>query len=147
MHTFFDSVYGWEYSLLEPRDFWDHVPTSWVAFYHFFNAPISSEPESKHSPLRVIKQLATKNDFIAFKLDVDTPTVEIPIALALLEPEYSNLVDEFFFELHFRDEVMMKCAWGDKIPDEHMGLKLNRRGALELFQKYRRAGIRSHFWP
>jgi hypothetical protein len=39
----------------------------------------------------------------AFKLDIDTPDMEMPIALMLRdEPELFNLVDEFFFELHFR---------------------------------------------
>ena len=27
-----------------------------------------------------------------------------------------QLVDEFFFELHFRCDALMRCAWGNKIP-------------------------------
>jgi hypothetical protein len=45
--------------------------------------------------------------------------VEIPIALEILRrPEVTRLIDEFFFELHFRCEVLMPCAWGDKMPEE-----------------------------
>jgi hypothetical protein len=40
---------------------------------------------------------------VSFKLDIDTPQVEIPIALELLRnDEVGGLIDEFFFELHFR---------------------------------------------
>jgi hypothetical protein len=40
---------------------------------------------------------------VAFKLDIDHPDMEMPIALMLRDnPEAFSLVDEFFFELHFR---------------------------------------------
>jgi hypothetical protein len=50
-----------------------------------------------------IQQLATAADFVSFKLDIDHPDMEMPIALGLLsDPTLSTLVDEFFFELHYR---------------------------------------------
>ena len=85
---------------------------------------------------------------MSFKLDVDTPSVEIPIALEILnDPEIHPLIDEFFFELHFRCEVLMDCGWGRKIPEEWDGLKLDRPSALKLFRDLRMKGIRAHFWP
>ena len=43
------------------------------------------------------------DDFVSFKLDIDHPDTEIPIALSLLQdPNLAAMVDEFFFELHFR---------------------------------------------
>ena len=102
----------------------------------------------KHSPLRIIKQTVLKDDFVSFKLDVDTPSIEIPIALELLSNnDLHGLIDEFFFELHFRCEIMMYCGWEDKMPEELLGLKLNREHVLEYFQNLRKVGIRSHFWP
>ena len=146
--TVFDQLFGWEYTLMEPQDFWDHVPPAWLGKYHFYNAPVSRDPKALHSPLRLIKQHARPESFVSFKLDIDTPAVEIPIALELLrDPALHALVDEFFFELHFHDEIMGECAWHHDMPHEVDGLKLHRQGAMELFRDYRRAGIRAHFWP
>ena len=146
----FDSIYGWEVSLQNPTSFWEHVPPRWKPLYHFFNSPLSSSANKADSIQSFLKKLkVTPNDFVSFKLDVDTPAVEIPIALDLLssESEFVGLVDEFFFELHFRCEILMPCAWGRKMPEDYMGLKLNRYGALKFFGKIRRQGIRAHFWP
>lgn len=144
----FNQLFGWEYTLLEPIDFWNHVPPRYTGLYHFYNAPISSDPSSALSPLRLISQLAALGDFVTFKLDVDTPSVEIPIVLNMLNnSKIHSLVDEFFFELHFRCEVMMPCAWLHDIPESYQGLKLDRPSALKLFRDLRKSGIRAHFWP
>ena len=81
----FDQDYGYEYTLLEPQDFWKRVPNRVKPFYHFFNAPISAGENDDMSPLRFIKEIATEDDFVSFKLDVDTPVVEIPQAMAILQ--------------------------------------------------------------
>ena len=45
---------------------------------------------------------------MSFKLDIDHPDTEIPIALSLLEdPKLATIVDEFFFELHFRLHLLL----------------------------------------
>lgn len=144
----FDQEYGFEYTLLEPQDFWKRVPDSVQPFYHFFNAPIAPHVNDSLSPLRFIKKFATPDDFVAFKLDVDAPELEIPLALALAKhEEIARLVDEFFFELHYRCEILMYCGWGQAMPKEYMGLKLERYHAMKFFQSMREQGIRSHFWP
>lgn len=143
---YMDTMYGWEVTLLEPTNFWDGVPDEISGNYHFYNIPITPNVTSKSSPLRIIKDIATLDDFVAFKLDVDTPAVEIPIALEIVDnPDIAELIDEFFFELHFNC-AMMKGCWG-AVPDSVSGLKLDRITAMTLFQKYRNMGIRSHFWP
>ena len=149
-HIDFDSIYGWEVSLQDPVNFWKHVPPRWKPLYHFFNSPLSSSADAADSVQSFLTKLqVTPNDFVSFKLDIDTPAVEIPIALELLNPEsaFAGLVDEFFFELHFRCEIMMHCGWGHKVPREFAGLKLDRYGALKFFSDIRRKGIRAHFWP
>lgn len=143
-------MYGWEHTLLEPTKFWEEVPAAMRPKYHFYNTKMSSDPDDGNSPLRMIKQIATEQDFVSFKLDIDTPAVELPTVLHLLrDKQLHALVDEFFFELHFRCEVMMYCGWGEGniVPEELFGLKLHRWDVLNLFQELRRAGIRSHFWP
>ena len=113
--------------------------------------PIKANISDKDSPLRVIKEIAQPEDFVSFKLDIDCPEVEIPIVLQLLnDTTLIELVDEFFFELHFRCEVMMRCGWGTDsiaIPYEMLGLQLDRSHALELFSGLRQKGIRAHIWP
>lgn len=59
----------------------------------------------------------------------------------------SEWIDEFFFEFHFRCEIMMFCGWESKMPETMLGLELSRSGALDLFLKLRKKGIRAHFWP
>jgi hypothetical protein len=96
-------VYGWEMTLLEPNDYWSRVPSQWKPYWHFHNIPIESNLKHPDSPIRYIQQLSTSQDFVAFKLDIDHPDMEMPIALSLLsDPSLALLIDEFFFELHFR---------------------------------------------
>ena len=143
----FDRLYGWEMTLLEPTDFWDKVPPRWKYDYSFFNAPVSKDLSSAHHPLQVMRAIGVKeSDFVAFKLDIDTPSVEIPLVLQLnTTSEFFSLVDEFFFELHYRCEVFEKI-WGTP-PDYIEGLATTRAAALRLFSDLRHKGIRAHFWP
>ena len=98
----------------------------------------------------------TERDFVAFKLDIDHPETEMPIALSLLDggsgsrsgsSPTGSLVDEFFFELHFRCEVMTSCGWGKKVPASSHGLTLDRPSVLQFFIDLRNKGIRAHIWP
>jgi hypothetical protein len=90
-------------TLLEPTDYWNRVPPHWKPYWHFYNVPIASDISHPDSPIRFIKQIASPHDFVAFKLDIDSPEMEMPIALSLLSNDtYASLIDEFFFELHFR---------------------------------------------
>ena len=96
----FDQVFGWELSLLDPVNFWETVPVAWKPYYHFFDTAVTSSLSSENSPLRFILDLATEDDFVSFKLDIDHGPTEIPIAQEILEnPELALLIDEFFFEV------------------------------------------------
>ena len=144
----FDQIYGWEYTLLKPSDFWKQVPDALKPIYHFFNSPISAGSVDSDSPLRFIKEMVREEDYLSFKLDIDTPEIEIPIVLNIAkDPELWNLIDEFFFEFHFRCEILMYCAWENKMPAVFQGLILDRPNAMHLFASLREKGIRAHFWP
>ena len=145
----FDELFGWEYTLLEPKAFWDEVPIRWREKYHFYNTNMSADIEHGNSPLRMIKSVATDNDFVSFKLDIDNPEVEIPTVLRILEDkDLHDLIDEFFFEVHFRCEFLMHSDWwGDAIPESISGLSLHRSDVMNLFIKLRQVGIRAHIWP
>lgn len=141
-------MFGWEMTLLEPTDYWRRVPPKWKPYWHFYNVPIAADSTHADSPLRFIEQLAKPTDFVAFKLDIDHPDMEMPIALSLLSNNgQNNLIDEFFFELHFRCEIMTSCGWGKRVPSESHGLVLDRPQVLEFFIELRKRGIRAHIWP
>ena len=144
----FDQIFGWEKTLLKPDAFWDQVPSALRSRYHFYNAPVSADISHGNSVLRMIREIALKHDYVALKLDIDTPDVEIPIALAILHnTEVRNLVDEFFFELHFQCDVMTSCGWGKRVPPQSHGLTLDRPHVLQFFIDLRKKGIRAHIWP
>lgn len=144
----FDQVFAWEMTLLEPTDYWRRVPMHWKPYWHFYNVPISADKEHADSPVRFLQQMATPDDFVALKLDIDSPDYEMPIAMQLLtDNTFSTLVDEFFFELHYRCEVMTSCGWGKKVPAESHGLVLDRPHVLRFFMDLRKRGIRAHIWP
>lgn len=145
---FFDEIFGWEYSLLDPVPFWEEVPALLREKYHFYNTPMTSDLNGGNSPLRMIKSIANENDFVSFKLDIDSHVVEIPTVLHLLnDKDLHKLVDEFFFEYHFRCEFMMRLGWGSGMSETFSGEYLRRHDAMLLFQKLRHLGVRSHFWP
>ncbi|KAJ1429867.1 hypothetical protein B484DRAFT_328736, partial [Ochromonadaceae sp. CCMP2298] len=144
----FDRILAWEYTLLDPRAFWNLVPAKLLPFYSFYNTPISPDISHPSSLLRSIQQVAVEADFVSVKLDIDTPDTEIPIVLQIAsQPHIARLIDEFFFELHFRCEILMYCGWGGSMPEQFEGLKLDRLNAMLLFADLRRQGIRSHVWP
>lgn len=144
----FDSVFAWEKTLLEPSDYWSRVPPKWMPYWHFFNDAISADETAHNSPVRMLKQMATPRDFIAWKLDIDHPETEMPIATSLLKDgAFAGLIDEFFFELHYRCEVMTSCGWGKRVPASHSGLQLERASVMKYFADLRKAGIRAHVWP
>lgn len=147
----FDRVISFEKSLLKPSDFWSGVPMKWQPFWSFFNIPVTTTPQSSASspsPLRFIEQLASPEDFISFKLDIDFPDIEIQLAqeIAANANNITSLIDEFFFEIHFHCEIMMQCGWRKDAPAVG-GLPLDRLSILTFFQEFRKKGIRSHFWP
>jgi hypothetical protein len=112
------------------------------------NIPASLNHNDSGSILRAIKQVAREQDFVSFKLDIDTPEIEIPIFLDILRTDdYAGLIDEFFFELHFRCEFLMFCGWRDQMPAEVDGFKMERSNVMKAFQTLRYKGIRAHFWP
>lgn len=144
----FDGVFAWEKTLLEPSDYWSRVPPKWMPYWHFFNDAISADERAHNSPVRMLKQITTPRDFIAWKLDIDHPETEMPIAASLLkDSHFAGLIDEFFFELHFRCEVMTSCGWGKRVPESHSGLHLERASVLKYFIDVRKLGVRAHIWP
>mmetsp|Transcript_13845 Transcript_13845/g.28379 ORF Transcript_13845/g.28379 Transcript_13845/m.28379 type:complete len:341 (-) Transcript_13845:356-1378(-) len=69
-------------------------------------------PRGHSSFLDTLERVAKPEDFVAVKVDVDTASVELTIMEALAErPELAALVDEIFFEYHFKFDGL-DFGWG-----------------------------------
>lgn len=109
--------------------------------------PVSAAVDNANNPLTIIKDIAEDEDYVSFKLDIDTSSVEIPLVVSLLnDPKALALVDEFFFELHFQCEVLSSCCWRNEGKTSDL-LSLDRSSVMDLFLELRKKGVRSHFWP
>ena len=84
-------------------------------------------------------RITNEDDLIIVKLDIDTPSVEMPLVQQLLhDARLYSLVDHFYFEhhVHMREiAVHWRASMTGSIKE-----------SLEMFQELRRKGISSHFW-
>lgn len=146
-----DHLIAWERDYVEPKHYWSQVPPPFKPRVTFNNVAVVVESPtggaSSPSPLRFIRERTTPDDFVAFKLDIDSPKIEIGIAQQLqADSAFHDLVDEFFFELHFNCEFHESC-WGKDVATTVAGQNLDRHSAMMLFYDLRKVGIRAHFWP
>ena len=135
----FDHVYAYEITQNEPSRVFELVPASLQAAYHWINVGVNPDPASPLNPLSMILDNYNEDDFIVVKLDIDTPSVEMPLANQLLnDPRFQNRVDSFYFEHHiFLKEL--ESSWGG-------GVSGSIKDSLDLFHNLRRKGISAHSW-
>ena len=146
----FNAVFGWEKTHLNPREYWSNVPRNMLPYIHFFNTPINPGMNDHNSPLQLLKEIATEDDFVAFKLDVDNADVELPIIHAILRNEHSiaRKIDELFVEVHFECDLMSQLGFpSGNIFDPVTKKRLRRDYAFDIFFDLRKMGIRAHVWP
>ena len=136
----FHSLYAWEAKPVSEVSYWDNVPAALSERLYFFNEPVrrvTSEPAGFNA-LRTLQAIARPRDFVALKVDIDTPFVEVPLMEAIVDSEaLLGLIDEVFFEYHFK--VRPEFGWGNR-----MNATVN--DALRLMQRLREKGVRAHFW-
>jgi hypothetical protein len=135
----FDHIYAYEIQQQRPAKVFSLVPDDLKAAYHWINVGVSPDPDSSMNPLKMLLENYDVDDFVVIKLDVDTPSVELPLAKQLLEDErFTDLVDSFYFEHHVHlDEL--KLSWGPTMSGSVVE-------SLTLFRGLREKGIPSHFW-
>ena len=138
----FDHVWAWEYTKHDPKDWWAPVPLAMRAKLTFFNFGVSHEPPQwkQESFLEFLKASARPDDFVVLKVDIDNSEIELSIVHAIVgSEELSQLVDELYFEYHFRFD-MENFGWGDSHKNQTVD------DALALMQQLRKRGILAHFW-
>ena len=62
----FDEVFGWEYEMIPPPEYWHTIPPRMLHKLHFLNTPVTIE--EYQNPINYIKQVAEVDDFVSFKL-------------------------------------------------------------------------------
>jgi len=142
----FDHIYVWEAVYQSVEKYWEGTPPAARAFWEprlsFFNGvPVTADPTDKiNNPVNRIFELCRVQDFCAFKLDIDTPSVELPIVKQLLRQPVATRasLNEFFFEHHVHG-LMQAQGWGWKVEGTFAD-------SYELFAQLRRMGVRAHSW-
>ena len=87
---------------LDPTEYWRRVPPCMASQLHFFNIPLSAEPDATDNPLTILQQVATPDDFVVIKLDIDHTALELKIIATILNtPAIRERVDEVYFEYHY----------------------------------------------
>eukprot|EP00558_Chaetoceros_sp_UNC1202_P005400 CAMPEP_0197237494 /NCGR_PEP_ID=MMETSP1429-20130617/4304_1 /TAXON_ID=49237 /ORGANISM="Chaetoceros sp., Strain UNC1202" /LENGTH=389 /DNA_ID=CAMNT_0042696503 /DNA_START=1 /DNA_END=1170 /DNA_ORIENTATION=+ len=139
----FDHIYGFEITFSEPKKVFEELlPQEYLPTYHWINTGVDPTKGAKLNPLHSILKQFDEDDFIVIKLDVDTHSVEMPLAQELLEDEdgiYSKLVDQFYFEHHVHMKEISKY-WKSSMEG-------SLKDSFDLFYGLRQKGIPSHFWP
>jgi hypothetical protein len=133
-----DHIYAFEITQKPPDDVFAKVPIDWMPAYHWINVPVTPELHHARNPLSSIIATFRPDDFIIVKLDVDTPSVELPLAYQLLN-DHAHLVDVMFFEhhVHLRE---LASSWG-------RSMNGTIADSLRLFRSLREKGVAAHFWP
>jgi hypothetical protein len=136
----FDHIYAFE---KQPQDaqkvYEEYLPEAWLTSYHWINAGVSADPTSRLNPLRWILDTMEEDDLVVVKIDIDTPSIELPLVLQLLkDPRYDKLVDQFYFEHHVK-LYELGAYW---TANHAVG---SIRDSLHLFAGLRAKGIASHF--
>merc|ERR1712150_453288 len=79
---------------------------------HWINTGVTGEIDHPHNPWTLLKESFDSDDFVVVKMDIDTPSVEMPLFEQLrTDPELHELVDVFYFEHHVQMDEMQRF-WG-----------------------------------
>jgi len=139
----FDHIYAYEVRELKTEDVYASIPDHMKGPLHWINMPVSPEEGHDDNPWTMLKKNFRPDDFIVVKLDIDTPSVEMPLFQQLLaSPELQELVDVFYFEHHVEMDEM-QTFWGAHGSGKTKG---SLTESLEMFQKLRKAGVAAHYW-
>ncbi|KAF6004240.1 hypothetical protein F1559_004226 [Cyanidiococcus yangmingshanensis] len=135
---FFDGIWAWESTVYEPNQVWDQIPERYVPAYHWFNIPAEADEHSRWNPLNILARVASKEDFVVLKIDIDNSTVENRFLSQIRSNKtLQSLIDEMYFEPHFKMNPLQQFWGSQTIPFKDV---------ITLLSDLRTAGIRIHGW-
>ncbi|KAG2495004.1 hypothetical protein HYH03_006937 [Edaphochlamys debaryana] len=125
------------------------VPSEYFPAFTFYNVPVPADIGDGRNILNVLTKLAKPEDFVSIKIDIDMPYTESDWIAAIIgegpgrpnRSVYAQLIDELFWEEHFRFRPMQDCCWMGRV--DRTAFLFD---ALRTFQKLRYLGVRSHGW-
>ena len=133
-------MFMFEVEKLEAEKVMKPLPGRVKPGYHWYNIPLSTAKDSWDNPLNHVLVKAKKEDVVIFKIDFDSPLIEMGLIEQILKyPQISELIDEFYFEYHVNYEGMRHKWSTDK-------LNVYLSSSLKLFTALRERGIRAHSW-
>jgi hypothetical protein len=110
-----------------------------MAAYHWINVGVNSEPSHRLNPFTTLLSKYKEDDIVIVKLDIDTPSIEMPLARQVAEnAQLGQLIDHFYLEHHVHLEELAR-PWARTM---HGSVQ----DSLELFYKIRQNGAAAHFW-
>lgn len=137
----FDHIEAWE-GTTPSEQFYATVPEQWKSKTQYHQKWITTSPDKMPFIPTVIQQSTSKDDYVMFKLDIDSAKVETDIVYYLLHHSDDELqwIDEFLWEHHV-DNYLMNHAWGKAVD-----AKMDISESYEFFLRLRKLGIRAHSW-
>ncbi|XP_055355960.1 uncharacterized protein LOC129601231 [Paramacrobiotus metropolitanus] len=135
----FSGIFAWEAYPLNAADVFRVLPPELHSKYRWYNFPVNATEGSPSNPWTMLAEVVKPSDFTVVKLDIDSPSIETPLAQQLIDnPSLLQLVDEFYFEHHV-NLTPLAPWWG---PVTGIYLEDTQKTFLAL----RKAGIRAHSW-
>jgi hypothetical protein len=141
----FDEVYVWEYKAQGKERYWygvePQVRSFWEPRLWFYDGiGVTAEKNHRHNPVHRIFTACEAKDFCAFKLDIDTPQIELPLVQQLLDAPRNTMasLNEFFFEHHVSG--VMAPWWGS------VNVSGTFADSYKIFSRLRGLGVRAHSW-
>jgi hypothetical protein len=147
----FDEIYAFEMTT-SPADFDAAMPDFMKDHVFYQQCAVSSHAE-EDSPVHpflpmLIERKTDPNDYVLFKLDIDSPKVEDGNIFYILDDPNNN-IDEVVWEHHVRGNYLLTEWRGGRTDQEENESLLNNltlRQSYEFFLKMRQKGIRAHSW-
>ena len=135
----FTDVFAWEMHQRIGAEFYEGAPPDIVEALHFYNFK-AEVGAATAGPLDVLRDVATRADFVVFKLDIDnTPVEEAIIEKILSDSDLSSRIDAFFWE-HHTDVKEMRPHWGG-------GISTRLNATHDYLTRLRQRGVLAHAWP
>ena len=131
----FDRILSWEAAPHSPEEIFEGMPESVIDAVSYFNVPVNSTPGAIMNPLRVLRTLAQSEDFVVFKLDIDTVALEEQFMEQIMGGDDQGgvpivtLIDEFYFE-----------PTSSRLGPKNVG------HWHDMWFSLRKMGVRSHWW-
>eukprot|EP00971_Amphidinium_carterae_P054170 1066847-Amphidinium_carterae.1 len=108
----FQGYWAWEATPIDPVRTFAALPSRVAPNYHWYNVPADPAVGASDNPLEHIRKVATVDDYVVLKIDIDAIRVEEAFVEQLLaDKDLLALIDEFYWEHHVRMKPI-SLSWG-----------------------------------